>query len=479
VREGLQRAARSGAGAIATRRGTIIALLVLAIATRLIALAADPGYVPRNDAYDFSRHAESIAAGDGYPQAIYSGGGGDSAFRPPGYPFFLAGIYAIAGGGRADPSPLPPFGPSADPYRTHWAVGRLANVALGALAVLLVYLIAERIWGRRTGLVAGAIAALFPPMVLLSTELMSESLFVALVLGGVLAALVFRDRRSMRWAALAGLLAGLAALTKANGLVLIPLVMAGVWVVRPRLSSRALAAPALALLVGALTIAPWTVRNYIVAGRFIPVTDQLGFSLAGTYNQASFDDKPDHAPWQVPAAVQPYSRLFIPSVDEGTLDVVLRRQALDFARDHPGYVADATFWNTLRTFYLADPGVYANGEPVTERGVGVSRGALEPIGLFLVLALAVLGAIVLVRRLALPIGSADGAPTPPSRGPLFLWLTPVLLVASALPIIGLPRYRAPMDPFLVMLGALGAIYLWGVLAPRLAAVTGIRAGGAQ
>jgi hypothetical protein len=36
-----------------------------------------------------------------------------------------------------------------------------------------------------------------------------------------------------------------------------------------------------------------------------------------------------------------------------------------------------------------------------------------------------------------------------------------------------------MDPFLVMLGALGAIYLWGVIAPRLAAVTGIRAGGAQ
>jgi 4-amino-4-deoxy-L-arabinose transferase-like glycosyltransferase len=461
VREGLERAARRGAGAIAGRRGAVVALVVLAVLVRAIAVVADPGYVPRNDAYDFHRHAESIAGGDGYPEATYSAGGGENAFRPPAYPFFLAAVYAVAGGGHGEPSFLPPSGSAAERFDSHWIAGRIVNIALGALAVLLIYLIAGRIWGRRVALIAGGIAAVFPPMVLLVTELMSESLFVPIELGMVLAVLIFRDRGGpLRWAALAGLLAGLAALTRANGIVLIPLAMAGVWVARPWLNTRALTAPAVVLLVAMLAIAPWALRNYVVTGRFIPVTTQLGFGMAGTYNQTSLEDDEHHAPWLVPALVDPYSSLFVPSIDEPTLHGVLREEATDFALEHPGYVAEATMWNTLRTFDLADPGVYSAGRAVTERGVGVSRSELEPLSLLAVAALAVLGLIVLLRR---PSLGGNRSPGPPARlrgGPPFMWLVPVLLLASVLPIIGLPRYRATVDPFIVMLAALGVAYLW-------------------
>ena len=134
--------------------------MILALALRVAVIAADSGYEPAHDAFDYDRHARAIAAGDGYPESGYVVDGGPSALRPPGYPYFLGGAYALSGDSVE--------------------LGRLANAALGALAVLLLYLLANRIWGRRVGLVAAALAAVFPPLVLPSRDLLSEPLFIAI-----------------------------------------------------------------------------------------------------------------------------------------------------------------------------------------------------------------------------------------------------------------------------------------------------------
>ena len=75
---------------------------------------------------------------------------------------------------------------------------------------------------------------------------------------------------------------------------LIPLIPA-VWTgpAAPR-RPRSLAAPALLLATTALTILPWTIRNAVVMHRFIPVSDETGITLVGTYNPASAAD-PDGA----------------------------------------------------------------------------------------------------------------------------------------------------------------------------------------
>jgi hypothetical protein len=75
-----------------------------------------------------------------------------------------------------------------------------------------------------------------------------------------------------RWAAaVAGLLAGLAALTHATLLLLLPLTALGVYVLsrhwRPVLA---------ALAVGLLTLAPWTLRNALTFGQFMPVASGVG-----------------------------------------------------------------------------------------------------------------------------------------------------------------------------------------------------------
>jgi 4-amino-4-deoxy-L-arabinose transferase-like glycosyltransferase len=409
--------------------------VALALLVRVAVVVADSGYLPQQDAWDYDRHARSISEGGGFPDSYYVVDRGPSALRAPGYPYFLGGLYAVSGDSIA--------------------LGRLANAALGALAILLIYLIAKRIWGRRVGLLAAGLAAVFPPLVLLSRELLSEPLFIVLELGMVLSVLEFRRLREPRWAALAGLLFGLAALTRNPGPALaIPLVL-GLWVLRPRLSWRAVAPPAIALLCAVLAIAPWTVRNAIEFGRFIPVTSGTGFAMAGTYNKASLEDDADPASWRTPRVAPEYTPLFVTAgIDEGTLDATLRSRATTFALDHPLYVAEVTGWNLLRLFEVVGGSVV---DPFTGRveirGVGSADPLAERLGLGLAALLAAVGAVAIVRS------RRPGARRIPV-GPLFLWLVPVLLIFVAAPINGLPRQRTPVDPFILILAAIGLAWLW-------------------
>ena len=419
-------------------RGALLALVALALVVRVGAIVADSGYVPEQDAWDYDRHARSIAAGDGYPDSYYVVDRGPSALRAPGYPYFLGGIYAVSGDSVA--------------------LARLVDAALGTLAVFLLYLIAKRVWGRRVGLLAAGLAAVFPPLVLLSRDLLSESLFIALELGAVLCVLEFRRSRALRWAATAGLLCGLAALTRNPGPALAIPAIVGLWVLWPRWSRRAAAAPALAFACMLLAILPWTVRNAIEFGRFIPITSGTGFALAGTYNGVSLDDDAHPATWRTPRIAPEYTPLFaIPGIDEGTLDATLRREAVSFAADHPAYVAEVTAWNLLRMLEIADGSVVdLDREPVTTRGIGSANLPAEQLGLAITLALAALGVFAIARSRRQGSAAAGRIPV----GPLFLWLVPVLLFLVSAPINGLPRQRTPIDPFVLILAAIGLAWLW-------------------
>ena len=407
-----------------------VLIVLLALALRLGAVATDSGYVPAHDAFDYDRHGRSIAAGEGFPESGYVPDGGPSALRPPVYPYLLGGVYAASGDSVE--------------------AGRVAGALFGTLAVVLLYLIVLRIWGRRVALLATFLAAVFPPLVLLSRDLLSEQLYIALELGAVLCVLAFRGSGGLlRWAVAAGALCGVATLTRNPGGVLILPILLGLWVGRPRLSARVLAAPAVALGCIALVMLPWTVRNWADFGRFVPVTSSTGFGLAGTYNAVSEQDDRHPAAWRSPVLVPAYAPLFrTPGVDEGTLDATLRGEAVDFAAAHPLYVAEVSARNLPRLFGLGDDSVVGLGDlPVVQRGIGSGAGDAERIGLALAALLAAFGVLAAVRR--------DVA-----RGPAFLWLIPLLTVLVAAPIAGLPRYRVPADPFLLILAALGASWLW-------------------
>ncbi len=417
-------------------------IVFVALALRVGVVVADSGYRPANDAMEYDYYARSIAAGDGYPRSGYLLQGGPTAIRGPGYPYFLGAVYALSGDSVA--------------------AGRVAGALLGAIAVWLLYLIARRIWARRIGLTAAAIAAVFPPLVLLSRDLLSESLFIVSELAAVLCVLNFRrSGGALRWAAAAGAVCGSAELTRNTGFVPMLAVVVGVWMPHPRLRSRSMLAPALSLVCAALVLAPWTVRNAVQFGRFIPVTTSVGITTSGVYNETSFLDRKSHGAWRDPQVVPEFRALFVtPGIDEARVDATLRRKALEFAWQHPGYVAEVSGWNLLRMFEIVGGSVVGEyGQVLTQRGIGSADPTSERISLAIAAVLALLGLLAIVRSKPHDGASARGRPRIP-RGPLFLWLVPVLIIVATAPINGLPRDRLPADPILLILSAIGLIWLW-------------------
>ena len=405
-----------------------VCLLVLgALLLRLGYVVVTPGYRIVDDAHDYDRHAVSIAMGHGYAR-MGSGPSGETAFRPPAYPYFLAGVYVLAGVERA-------------PAPTRVVAGRIANALVGAAIVALIGVLAAQLFDRRTALAAMGLAAVYLPLVLIGGALMSEPLFAALLLGALSAAL--RHRRAphrYRWALLAGLFCGLTLLARANAVaVLAPLAFA-VWDVRPRWSWRALAPPAALVAVALLTVAPWTIRNAIVLDRFVPVSTQAGWALAGTYNDAARADRAHPASWRSLRRVPDYQYLVRPSrwrrTPEPALEHELRAAALRYAARHPAYVAEVAYWNTARMLELAGRSWWRHTAATVS--VGPRWADAGVVCFWVCAALALAGALTVRGR----------------RTPAFVAAVPALLFLSVvLLVFETPRYRTGIDPFVVLLAA--------------------------
>src|SRR5215213_9692357 len=198
-----------------------LALLAFALLLRLAFIVATPGYAPQHDDRDYDRLACGLVAGEGYTRvgpANTERACGDSptgeatAFRPPGFPMFLAAVYTVS----------EPLGIE------RWTAARVAQAVLGTAVVALLGLVAWQLFGRRVALAAMALGAVFPPAIVLGGSLLSETLFSALMLAAIAAAL--GDRRAggdRRWLVVAGVLCGLAFLTRSNApALLIPLMLA-------------------------------------------------------------------------------------------------------------------------------------------------------------------------------------------------------------------------------------------------------------
>jgi 4-amino-4-deoxy-L-arabinose transferase-like glycosyltransferase len=433
--------ARLRSSALGPHRRLFVALVLLALVVRLAAVAATPGYVPRHDDADYDRLAcwiadHAVPASNSPPlvgprtcDPRGPHGSGPTAYRPPLWPIVLGATYTL-------PRPA---------GMSRWTAGRVIQAVLGTGIAALTGLIAAALWGPVTGLVAVGITAVFLPLVLDGASLISEPLFVLLLLAAVLTVLRARQaERPARWAALAGAFVGLAALTRANGPVIALPLMAAVWGARPRLSWRA-AAPAAALAAAAiLVVAPWTVRNAIVLHAFVPISTSGGNTLYGTYNETSRTDARCPGCW-LPPTKTAGGAAFVAAqrhLPEPRRDARFRAAALRFIRRHPAYPAQVLWHNTVRLLELGG----RRRTRVIAASIDVSPRAAVAGTWFLwaVLALGIAGAVA---------GTLRRVPWFLTTLFVLLWLTTAVIQSET------PRFRAPFDPFLIMLAAAGAVTL--------------------
>ena len=181
---------------------------------------------------------------------------GQKAFyHAPLYSYFLALLYRICGHNYLYP--------------------RLIQSTIGAVNCVMVALIGKRLFGRREGLLAGCIAALYGPLIHFENELLRPVLIIFLGLSMILCLLSWADDRPI-WAAIGGLLMGLSIITRENIAIVIPVIVIYLWMSSKR---NKWLAPVLFIALSIIPIIPATVYNYKKSGDFVPVSTQGGMNF--------------------------------------------------------------------------------------------------------------------------------------------------------------------------------------------------------
>ena len=260
-----------------------------------------------------ARIAWALATGHGFSSPWPNTPLLPTAQQPPGYPLLVAGIFKI-------------FGPYT--ISAIWAA-LLLNIIFAALTGVVILELGRRNFGTLVGVLASWVWACWLYEAAVSIRLWENALS-ALLLSVSLLILptVAESSRVSRWL-LFGLLAGVAALVNTSLLILFPVFWAWLWFTS-RVQARARSRVVLAsIAVCILLVLPWTIRNYSVFHRLIPVRDNFGLEFWLGNHEGAPNGLQNDFPLLDPTE---YNRL-------GEIKFMEAKEEIgfQFARQHPGY----------------------------------------------------------------------------------------------------------------------------------------------
>jgi hypothetical protein len=392
----------------AFRRG-LFALSLAGLAARLLWVVLEPATFPvADETMWISWGTETLPS----PNVAFSPLRLRFVFHPPLYLYFVGVPYALFG--------------------TLEAV-KYAQCLAGALLAPALGLAGRRAFGERAGLVAAGIAALYPELVWFASHFWAETVFTVLLWWAMERLLAADASRSATAAAAAGLLWGLAVLTRETVLYFLPL--AAVWLAWRRAGGALRAAVLLAAAL--LVVVPWTLRNWLVFDAFVPVSTAGALNLWQGNTRLTRQQVYEEY-WSVHGRIAKYEH-----ARRKGIEAVLERQPwwiFDKLRDEmPAYWA-------------------AHGQPIVhlERG---AYGAVSRPRAYLAIA------IVLVPYLAVLVLFVAGlAALPRERAPLLLLGFLAYYVLLHVAAHGYPRYRLPSMPVVFLVAGNG--WAWWRSRPR-------------
>ena len=423
-------------------------LILTAVAFILrLAFAAYVQPVPYTDFKDYWDIAIRLAHGEGYVGygRAYVQQGAPSAFRPIGYPFLLSLVIRL-------------FGES-------WWVAVLFQIGMGTGVVLATYWLTARLFGRTAGWIAGVLTALMADHVMWSSVLGSEIPFALVTLLGVTLWVPKvrggADRRSPNadgpmvpsWQRLflSGMLLGLATLIRP---VLLP--VAGLYFtyaclcnwgrLRSRAVMRRVVTGTLVLSLGMmLVIAPWTARNYVVLGAFVPVSTNGGVNLWQGNNPRANGEYY----WSWDPTVNP----LLTAKTEVERDRLGRRLALAWILDNPDAFLRLGLKKWWYLFRLHSAPYFTIGQAARPLPQWFREGVYRWMwfGLFLVMSLTAVGAAVWLVRFRFHDGSLGRTSLP------ILFILYMLAIHFVFP--AWDRFRFPFTPFMLALAGLAGDYI--------------------
>lgn len=330
-----------------------------------------------------------------------------------------------------------------------FGVGRLAlqiiigiNIVCGCAIVYGCARIARLLFASATiALLAGLLAAMHPVFIYSVATYHAVNLYVLelLLLFWACSSAV---ADSTRQALVIGVLFGAAILTRTEYLLLGAALLLGALLRhrRPRLTL-------ISALVALLLVAPWSLRNFLVFGKFIPVANTVGLNLAKGFNteangSGSWMDKNYVIDRQFKAATD---RIPLTPHYERDVDQVYRASALQFIAANPLRSFVQLPLRKILLFWLFD--IYDQQ----------THSILYQLPLWPIIVFSCIGIAICWRRGLLR--------TPDHRSILLLFAAQTVAMASY---AVHARYRMNVEPFLFAYAAAGVVWImWrDAAAPR-------------
>jgi len=424
------------------------ALLMLMLFTAaIIPRAAWTAYndrAPRalNDPLFYNLFGDIMAQGHGYTRLT----GEKFAYYPVGYPATLAALKKAGdffGWGNSIFS------------------AKMMNGMFGAITVLLIYLLATRIFNRRVGVAAGLLLAIFPSQVYYAGTILSETEFTMLLVTGLLVLLWHPwTRDGMSWQRLLTVGVILSAATMVRGILLVfPLVLLAIWL--PYLHSKRRAVEqSLIVFAGILVlVVPWSVRNTIAFGQLTGPSTNVGDDLCignaiGANGRFLLSGK----------CFDGYEGLSFQEVEVRRNSDGVKTAIADVINSParmPNLIGQKAYWLLHRD----DDGVFAAESYGNDKFIGSYRR--EVLGYAANSIYYAVGSVAILGALWFSF-AADRR-----RG--FLMLTVLYLLAIPLVFFGDPRFHFPAIPLIVLVAAATMIAIWDRRSRPLPAMEGMDA----
>jgi 4-amino-4-deoxy-L-arabinose transferase-like glycosyltransferase len=315
------------------------------------------------------------------------------------------------------------------------------SCVISTMAVVAVGFTGRRIAGERAGLIAAALAALYPSFWINDGLVLSETLVLLLTTLAVLAAYRLWARPSAGRAVVLGIAIAANALTRAETLLILPLVAVPLLLFDRRLPlKRRVGLLAVGAVACAATIAPWSIYNQTRFEHSTPLSTGLGNVLIVANCRQVYSGPGIGFWWHFCLADRP-----TPPGDRSSQELAYRKIALRYVRAHTDRLPAVSWARLGRTFGFFRPDQQLHYDAQVEtRNIGAGRVALAMYYAFVTLSI---GGVLLLRRRGLPISPLVG-----------------LVGTAAVSVVltyGQTRFRAPAEPAFVLLSAVALDALLG------------------
>jgi len=382
-----------------------------------------------NQDFEYGIIARSLVAGEGYSAPILEISSLDGHYketdnyRPtadqlPFYPLLLAIIYSI----------------SNSPFS--FLIIIFLQAIFSSITCIVIYLIALKLFNKRTAIIAGISSAIYPLFIFNTTRIIPETFFTFWLSLSVLYLLILRDAPSFRNQLISGILLGINLL---NSNVLVPaLPFIGLWLFWlfgswKEKVQRIFLVMATALLI----VSPWIVRNYIVFGEFPLMKTTIGLNFW-------LGNNPSATGTFFLQSGEPMASILSKSFDEGfklsetEQDKRLYDEAVAYVKENPLHFARLF----LKKFYYFT--WFPPDNLISKDSMLYKKLFQIPYGLILMSS--VMGIILFFRR------NAKDA---------FLLSAIIFSVAVlySIFIVGHMRYRMPIEPYIILFSAYAASLL--------------------